>query len=207
MVRGQGDKAGLTLTGAVRQVRVAAATLIPGAENGLQTVHPFYQNLPFSPHPCLPFPLPGGFAPARTSDLLFAGCCHPPDSKAELGDPETGGSLPAPPGASLLWKRDEAKGLWHWEIPPSPIRSTAPEALPRWQADDLNPLPTPPRRLHGPHRSDSVTLRGGERCPQGATPRNTVSGPSSAGPGSPGQGSRRRCSYCSRWPWHRQGRR
>lgn len=80
---------------------------------------PLYQNLPFSPHSCL-FPFQGVWPPPGLQTCRLRDAAALPTPKQSRGHPKTGGSLPALPGASLLWKRDSAKGLWHWEIPPRP---------------------------------------------------------------------------------------
>lgn len=93
--------------------------LTPGAESGSRTVRPFTKIVPF--HPITAFSPSGGFRPCQ--DFRHAAF---PTPKQSWGCPEMGGSLLTLPGASLLWKRDSAKGLWHWEVPFSPILSFAP---------------------------------------------------------------------------------
>lgn len=113
-----------------------------------------------------PSPIPA-FPPSRgNSDLTFAGCCRTPDSKAELGYPKMRGSLPVLPGASLLWKRDLAKGLWRREVPPGHGRSRALQAL--HGGDPTTPI------LYLQHQGDSRALWVGLGHPEGATPRNSV---------------------------------
>lgn len=78
-----------------------------------------YQNLPFLPHPIPAFSISRRFCPCR--DFRPAVCGMLPPSRLQSragGAPKWGSSLPVLPGTSLLWKRDLAKGLWLWEIPP-----------------------------------------------------------------------------------------
>lgn len=100
----------------------------------LQTVRPFTKIFPFSPTPSLPFLFPGGFALAGTSDLLFAGCCRPPDSKAELGVPRNGGAASPSFQEHLCFGRGTwPKGFGFGKsLRPGPIGSRTPEALHRW---------------------------------------------------------------------------
>lgn len=143
------------------------------------------------PSPIPAFPLPGG-----NSDLTFAGCCRTPDSKAELGTPQNQGQPScAPCFGRGTWPKGFASGSAPW---------------PRWEQSTPGGEPTT-QILYLQHRGDSRALGSGSVTLRGHVPREqrlgTVSAPSSAGPGGPGWAPKTRCSYCSRWPWHRPGRR
>lgn len=135
-----------------------------------------YQNLPFFfPHPSLPAPFPRGFI----SSMPLAGCRHPPNSKAELRVPQNRMQPPHAPGSIST----SEEGLWHQELPPGRFGAGHPTLCTRWRADDRNPLPKPPRRLHGPRHSDSDALRGRRATSPGDQRLVILLGPSSAGPG------------------------
>lgn len=120
---------------------------------------PVHQNLPFSSHACLfPFqrviPLPG----LQTCHLRDAAAL--PTPKHSWGCPELGSSLPVLPGASLLWKRDLAKGLWHGKIPLASFGAEHPRLCTSGE--------TMTEILYLRHRGDSTALALRTRSPLGA---------------------------------------
>lgn len=150
-----------------------------------------------------PSPIPA-FPPSReNSDLTFAGAAALLTPKQSWGRPKMRGSLPVLPGASLLWKRDLAFGIGGC---PGPGLSRALQAL--QGADPTTQI------LYLQHRGDSRALRFGLGHPEGPRAMSPGSDASGGRVGSflgrsrrPRWAPKRRCSYCSRWPWRRPGRR
>lgn len=94
---------------------------------------PLPKSALFPPHPCL-FPLRGwGVAPVGTSELLFMGCCRPPDSRAELGVSQNG-TQPFPRCREHLCfgRGTWPKGFGIGKSPPAPLGAGHPRLCHRW---------------------------------------------------------------------------